>query len=217
MGWKTACIITGDCQPGYLGTLPPHQPDRARELAAKLGYKNFEPGESCKMDDYPESSAFVIGAYDQAVFLADRDIIYKCFDDRNQDFFRAALTFYPQGSLLLVTAISTVNYFGYAYYEKGKLIREFAGSADDGVTSEIGEPLPEEESIFKDSEVRDGERLFKCEYEGEVSYEPADGVGEALAWQVMGRYFGAPYLSADSHLELQMERFKKKRKFLFFG
>ena len=41
MGWKAACLITGDCTDGYLGELPAHHPERVDELLAKLGFVGY--------------------------------------------------------------------------------------------------------------------------------------------------------------------------------
>lgn len=37
MGWKASCILINGREPGYLGTMPPHDPERARRLIADLG------------------------------------------------------------------------------------------------------------------------------------------------------------------------------------
>ena len=37
MGWKASCILVNERGPGYLGTMPAHDPHRARELIADLG------------------------------------------------------------------------------------------------------------------------------------------------------------------------------------
>jgi hypothetical protein len=37
MGWKASCILINERGPGYLGTMPPHDPERARGLIADLG------------------------------------------------------------------------------------------------------------------------------------------------------------------------------------
>jgi hypothetical protein len=38
MGWKASCILINERGPGYLGTMPPHDPERARRLIADLGF-----------------------------------------------------------------------------------------------------------------------------------------------------------------------------------
>ena len=32
MGWKASCILVNEREPGYLGTMPPHDPGRAERL-----------------------------------------------------------------------------------------------------------------------------------------------------------------------------------------
>lgn len=189
MGFKTACIMTGDCPPHYFGTLPEHNPERADQVLPSLGYEQCFSRESSELEIYPDEGKLFIGAYEKALYIADRDIIYACFEDRSKPYFQNALKLYPEGKLLIVVLHSVVNYFGYAYYEKGKLLREYSGSGDDGVLSEIGELQPEEKPAFERSEIRDGERIFFEEIHGETEEFDVSCYGESLAFMMMTKFF----------------------------
>lgn len=204
MGWKAACIITGDCANGYLGEALQHLPAKASDIREKLGYKVPTSREQSSLEPYPESGTYMIGAYDRAVFLADQDKIFDCFDHRDNTYFQKALTLYPEGTLLMFVLHSVVNYFGYAYYEKGQLIREFSGGADKGVISDFGELQPEEKEIFANSKIVDGKRIFLYETDGAVEELEADFMGESLVFQMVGRYFGQPF---DQTLEGHRDNF----------
>jgi hypothetical protein len=216
MGWKAACILAGDCPAGYLGSLPTHEPTRADKVIAKLGYAGFEKRERTTIEVYPEEKTFIIGAYDQAVFLADRDLIFNCFEDRKQELFQRALSLYPSGKLLMVVLHSVVNYFGYAYYENGELLREFSGGADQGVISDVGELQPEERPAFENSEIKDGERVFYDQVHGRIEEFSVDCYGEELTFQMMSKFFGHPFdrvLDGENdHNDLEAEVFYKTLK-----
>lgn len=190
MGWKSCYIIAAekDCPFGYLGTLPTHNTDRATKIFEKLGYPLSNRRES-HIDDYPKDNLVTLGAYDKAVIVSDQ-AVFDCFDNRNHPLLRNALTLFPDGTLLMVVLHSTVNYFGYAFYENGQLKREYAGGGDQGVTHEYGELLEEEREAFDKSKIVDGQRLFLSEHNGVIEeYEP-DLYGETLVFAVLCRFYG---------------------------
>lgn len=89
-----------------------------------------------------------------------------------------------------------------------RLRRAYAGGARDGITTDTGQPLPEEEGFFRNSEVRAGQRFFRRRVGGELKEYSAMTFGETLAFHVAGRFLGAPFdrFSAES---LAMERFRR--------
>lgn len=190
MGWKSCYIIATakDCPPGYLGTMPTHDATRASEIIKKFGYgeSNRRPS---PIIDYPSENVVTIGAYEKAVIITDQ-VVYDCFDDRDHPFFKQALSIFPDGTLCMIILHSVVNLYGYALYENGQLVREFAGCADDGITHEFGEPLPEERDAFSKSKNVDGERVFLVEYDGTIEEVSHDGYGENLVFEVASRFYG---------------------------
>jgi|AGTN01.3.fsa_nt_gi hypothetical protein len=144
MGWKTASIVcTNAKDPQYFASSPTHLPDEATRVAKLLGYQ-FVSREMQEFNDYPKEGHFIIGAYEKGLYIADQDILFDCFADRDLPYFQAALKLYPEGELLIVNAHSVSSMYGFAYYRKGKLIREYAWTGEDGVLMEEGEPEPEE-------------------------------------------------------------------------
>ena len=66
MGWKASCILINGRGPGYLGTMPPYDPELARRLITDLG---LGPSRSRGMTTfdygiYPDH--LVVGAYEMA-------------------------------------------------------------------------------------------------------------------------------------------------------
>jgi uncharacterized protein DUF6928 len=117
MGWKAACILVNEREPGYLGTLPtPHSP-AARDLADQLGLGSsrrlgltvFNAG------IYPEDGHLVIGAYDGAAIGASQDRIFGAATGENTRVLRRLLDRFPAAELLVMELHSVVNYWAYAY------------------------------------------------------------------------------------------------------
>ncbi len=193
MGFKSACIIAGDCPYGYLGTLPKHDPARADHVIKRLGYPKPSKRQPDFLEPYPDSGSYIVGAYEHAVFLADQDVIYECFENREHTFFKSALSLYPEGKLLMLVLHSVVNYFGYAYYENGQLVREYAGSAEQGLISEFGQVQPEEQTSFANSEIKNGVRIFRVEVNGVTEECEVDLVGETLVFEIARKFFGQTF------------------------
>lgn len=190
MGWKASFIIVAheDCPAGYLGTLPTHDADRATELIKQLGY-TYKVRKMSNMEPRPKEGSAVIGAYKMAAMIADQ-AIYKCFDNRDSSLFKQALQIYPNGSCLILVLHSVVNLYGYALYEKGVLIREFGGNGEEEITSEFGNPLPEEAQAFERSKIINGERVFYDEIGRKTEEFSPSSYGETLAFLVASRFFG---------------------------
>jgi hypothetical protein len=188
MGWKAACILVNEREPGYLGMLPEHDSQAARELTQQLdlgpyrslGLTTFDYGM------YPDRGHLVIGAYDGAAIVADQDRIFGAVTGANGRVLQRVLQRFPAAELLVIELHSVVNSFAYASYRHGELQRAYAGSADDGVLVETGELQPEEHDYFTHSAVRDGVRSF--ELDGETW--TVDQVGDGLAFRMASRFLG---------------------------
>jgi hypothetical protein len=212
MGWKASCILINERGPGYLGTMPQHDPERARGLIADLelgpchsrGMTTFDQG------IYPDH--LVLGAYDGAAVIGTPDLIYSSEPmGRNPLILRILKTF-PQAAVLPVCLHSVVNLFSYAYFEHGVLLRAYGGAADEGVVVDEGELLPEERPHFERSLVRDGKRFFYADIGGRVAEFRAEAYGETLAFEVMARFFGCRLGRVHPRinpLELTMESFDR--------
>jgi hypothetical protein len=215
MGWKASCILINQREPGYLGNMPEHDPERARRLIADLrlgpcrsqGMTTFDEGV------YPER--LVVGAYDGAAVIGDPKIIDSCTSLGDDPLMRRVLGQFPQAAVLRIALNSVVNLFGYEYFEGGKLRRGFAGCADEGVMLDVGEWLPEERPHFERSVVRDGKRFFRVDINGAAEEFDASAFGEELVFEVMGRFFGCrPDQAKDESdpLELPMEAFEREER-----
>ncbi len=209
MGWKASCILINERGPGYLGTMPTHDTERARRLIADLG---LGPCRSRGMTTFEEGiypERLVVGAYDGAAVIGTPDLINTSERIGRNPLILRVLETFPKAAVLAVCLHSVVNLFGYAYFEDGVLLRAYGGSAEEGVVVDQGELLPEERPHFERSVVRDGQRFFYADINGQMEEFDASAYGETLAFEVMGRFFGCPL---DEHpgidpLGLPMEAF----------
>ncbi|QDV36889.1 DUF6928 family protein [Tautonia plasticadhaerens] len=214
MGWKASCILVNERGPGYLGTMPPHEPVRARKLIAGLGLGPHRSRGMTTLDRgiYPEH--LVVGAYDGAAVIGHPEIGDCCLDSGADPLTARILAAFPEAAVLRVGLHSVVNLWSYAYFGAGRLLRAYGGCADKGVMLDVGDLLPEERPHFERSVVRDGERFFSAEVGGQMEEFDASAYGEELAFEVMGRFFGCRPDRADSGadpLELPMESFEREK------
>jgi len=211
MGWKAECVLVNESGPGYFGGMPPHRREQASILLAQLypGVGVRAVCDSNLLDELePPESYFAFGAYDAGCVLSDWHELIGCATDGSKPIMPRLLSLFANASILVLELHSVTNMFGYALYEKGVLRRVYAGNAEDGVTAEMGQPLPEEEKFFQDSEVRTGQRFFRYRIGDHMEEFDAAAMGETLAFHVAARFLGVPFDRFPAEL-LVMERFRR--------
>jgi hypothetical protein len=210
VGWKAQCILVNEREPGHLGQPLEFDPGRALLLATRLELKlGPQLGTSTLLDCiYPPANECALGAYDGAAVLADAERILGCSADPERPLLARLRATYPGAAMLVLELNSVVNAFGYAYYERGELLRAHVGDMN-GVFHEVGALLPEEQPFFVQSEMRGGERIFHQEIGGRTEEFGIAAMGESLAFAVAGRFFGAPLDQAPLET-LTVERFGRK-------
>jgi hypothetical protein len=207
MGWNAACLLVNEGGPGYFGSLPAHRPERAQTLLAQLypGVRIVRVGDSNFNEEMsPHGPFFGLGVYDAGCILCDDELIGSTANLANPLLGRC-LSLFPNASLIVLELAGVVNYFAYALYQGRTLRRAHVGDAEHGVTTDVGELLSEEVPYFHDSFVRDGRRILHVQGD-EFDIAPA---GETLAFDVAGRFLGAPLNEAPTD-EMKMERFRRK-------
>lgn len=205
MGWKAACILVNEREPGYLGTQPKHNSQAARQLADRLGLDSYRSLGLTNFDSgiYPKDGRLVIGAFDGAAIVASQNLIFGAVTGENERVLRGLLALFPAAELLVMELHSGVNYWAYAYYRFGELQRAYAGSTEDGVLVETGELQPEERDYFVHSVVQNGIRTFT---RGGETWT-ADQIGESLTLNMAARFVGTSLDEADKILGLTVEEF----------
>ena len=190
MGWKASCILSNERAPGYLGMMPPHDPQRARRLIEDLGLGPCRSRGMTTFDEGIYPDCLVVGAYDGAAVVGDPQIINAGFSPDGDPLLGRALALFPKAAILRVGLHSVVNLWTYAYFEGGRLLRAYGGAADEGVLVDEGEWLPEERPHFERSVVRDGQRFFYADINGQMEKFDDSAYGVTLAFEMIGKFFG---------------------------
>ncbi|WP_020470093.1 DUF6928 family protein [Zavarzinella formosa] len=213
MGWKASCILASNREDGYLGALPAHDPQRADEIIRQLGMGAFERVGPSTFDEgiYPQDDSLYVGAYDGAIVLGSEEVAAVCISEKTPSLILHLADCLPNARMMAMVLHSVVNLYGYAIYENGKLLRVRAGSSDAGVFLDKGEPLPEEQMLFAKSIMKDGQRVYPTEINGEVEEFSEDCVGEEFVFELSRRFLGKRFDQFDAW-ELKMEKFARVKR-----
>jgi hypothetical protein len=114
MGWKASCILIGERGPGYLGTMPPHDSRRARELIGDLGLGRCRSRGMTTFDEGIYPARLVIGAYDGAAVVGHPKVGDFCLESGADPLTARILAAFPQAAVLRVGLHSVVNLWSYA-------------------------------------------------------------------------------------------------------
>jgi Family of unknown function (DUF6928) len=193
MGWKAECVLINRGEQGYFGSFPNHDSDRARTLLVDLGYGKVRSVGIKSLDFaiWPvNKGTFGLGVYECGAILSDVSAIYGSVAEGPKPVVDRLLRLYPDARALVMELESTANYFGYALYENGCLVRAYGGNADDGIVVDEGSLQPEERAFFAESLVRDGERIFRRQIRDQVREFRAPAFGETLVFAMTRSFFG---------------------------
>lgn len=190
MGWKASCILVNDREPGYLGSLPAYDPEAARRLIDDLGLGPVRSKGMTSFDEGIYPGHLVVGAYDGAAVIGAQTLADDCFSLGDDPLMRRVLDRFPEAEIARFGLHSVVNFWSYEFFDHGRFLRAYGGSADDGVMVDLGDLLPEERPHFERSVIRDGERVFLVEFNGVTEEYDPSSYGEELVFTLMGRFFG---------------------------
>lgn len=217
MGWKVFFLIATTRKPLALTDSETHDPALARRILSELpltphelvGPSTFESG--C----YPNDDQLFIGAYPGTVLIAHTALIDRCIESDWQPVLRAVQSVLPGADAAAFALHSVVNLYGYAVFRGMDRIRARYGADSEEHINE-GELLPEEIELYKQSELRDGERVFKMEFDGQSFEQPETNMGEEFVFELTKRYFGKR-LDQFEGLNWPMEEFRLPKKPGFFS
>lgn len=216
MGWKTSIIIASQQAQPNLAKGVVHDAEFADRIAAALpgdytyvGHSTFEQGA------YPYNGNLYVGAYDRSLIIGHMDLAGSCFNGDVPPVVSAIESFLPGATVLALELHSVVNLYGYALFETQVLVRGRAGSADDGVFLDIGEPLLEEQPLFARSVFNDdGEQVWPEEFDGVVEEMDHSCMGEEFVFEVSRRFLGERFDCFD-HDRLPMSEYKTRSRSLW--
>jgi hypothetical protein len=213
MGFKAASIFVNEREPGYFGTLPVHDPTKARTLCDALGlsFTHATPS-SFEQGLWPEENTFALGAYDGGMILADQNSLLTCSADTHNPLLQRTFAVFPSASVLCITLHSVINHWGYALYKQKRLVRRFVGDADKGIEFDEGTIEPEEQALFHCSTVTGpARRTFELEMRGKIEKFEENQIGELLVFLMASRLFGQRLDTTKpvDLFQLQLEVFSK--------
>jgi hypothetical protein len=220
MGWKASCLLASNREDGYLGTIPEHDPQRAAELARRIGSRSFRYVGAATFEEgfySPNGNELYVGAYDGAAIVGTERVFTECLTKTVSPLVKTLDAWLPGGRILAMALQSVTGFFGYAFYDNGKLLRLLAGSPDDGVIIDMGEPLPEEFPKTEEVMVREGKRYYLSELEGEVCETPVECMGEEFVFELSRRFFDRRLDESDDRWNLKMDKFIRSPKWGFWS
>jgi hypothetical protein len=212
MGWKVFFLIATNRKPHALTDSETHDPALARRILSELplaphelvGPATFESGH------YPSDDQLFLGAYPGTILIGHTSLIDRCFESDWQPVLRAVQSILPGADTAAFALHSVVNLYGYAVFRGTDRIRVRYGAEGEEHINE-GELLPEEVELYKQSELRDGERVFKTEFDGQTFEQPESDMGEEFVIEMTKRYFGKRLDQFES-LKWPMEEFRVPKK-----
>jgi hypothetical protein len=212
MGWKVFFLVATTRKPHALTDSETHDPAFARRILSELplpphelvGPATFELG--C----YPNDDQLFIGAYSGTILIGHSALGGRCIESDWQPVLRGVQSVLPGADLAAFALHSVVNLYGYAIFRGMDRIRVRYGSDGEEYINE-GELLPEEVELSKQSELRDGERIFKMEFDGQTFEQSESEMGEEFVFEVTKRYFGKR-LDQFQSLHWPMEEFRLPKK-----
>jgi hypothetical protein len=125
-----------------------------------------------------------IGAYDQAAVITARFVTEEFLGGQTPAVIEKIEAAMPGAKALAIGLNEETSYFGYAWFESGKLIRCRAGSADTGVTVDQGKPLAAEKPLLAKLNERDGQRYYVEVLNGEPTEHTEEEMGQDLVFEV---------------------------------
>ena len=188
MGWKTALIIIN--KPSKVN----HE-----ELLKDIGIKRFCKSADSTFDNMIGlfTSRIYIGEYRDNLIIYEWGLVERIIEKDDKDSEKLLTKKFPDSEICVIELVSTVGFWGYKVFDKGKLIRHRAGDSEKGTYIDSGTPLDEERELLSKSSIDgSGHRLYKFDDQtDEVLSE--DQVGENFVFEICRRYFGESLDTAE--------------------
>jgi hypothetical protein len=147
---NTAFIIYKNKKVPLLKDYSEHSSIAASNILNNLGLKGYEADEIDEED--PEvfcetlglrGDNIMIGAYSHG-FIMDTELLLTAGTDEPCPLRDKILNIYGEGTVLFINLNGTFNYYAYALFEEGTLLRAKHGTLDTPVGRDYGIPLPAE-------------------------------------------------------------------------
>lgn len=147
MGLKIWMLVYADGDPAAaLAREPPLQRAETIEFVQLLfpGRKLAEAGDTGLHDAAPKRRRIHAGPYEGVAVAAGRWFALDHPSRLSPHFLQA----FPSRNVYLVAAHSTVDWFAFAHWSDGRLVRSLSLSPDDGIREDLGPRLPFEQPFW---------------------------------------------------------------------
>jgi hypothetical protein len=198
MAWNKYYIVVTDQQ----GATP-------TETLTKLSLIGYQPAGEANFLQTNKSDDLFIGAYKDKLIIADPDLTYGFFSAEPSDIEKKFAAAFPSSEIVALAENSTVGEFGYTIINNGQRIRVKHG-CDGEIYTDIGEPLPEEQTILAGHIFDPGEldEMREDMDEEEVQNMVAFEASWRTPAEISKRYFGDIIDNLDTDA-IKLTRFKK--------
>lgn len=192
MGWKASLVIINQ-------TVDIPTPKLIRQLG---GGRLTARAESTLEDAiYPDDDKLYIGFYKGNTLICDADLPLIFYDEALSEVELNFIGLFPNAEILALNLNSFDNFYGYVLISQGQKIRAKMGDSEVPLRFELGEPLPEEQPLYRNSVLQSaGNRVFRLDDE---PYSE-DAIGEEFVFEVAKRFLGGR-LDSDELDELMFE------------
>jgi len=137
------------------------------ETLTKLHLTNYQAIGDANFPQTNKSNDLFIGIYEDKLIIANPDLTYGFFAAEPSDIEKKFVEVFPTSKIAALAENSTVGEFGYTIIDNGQRIRVKHG-CDGEIYTDIGEPIPEEQTILS-GHIFDPEELD--EMRGEMDEE----------------------------------------------
>lgn len=142
-----AAVFVNASGPGYFGTFPMHDGNRARDLLDEFGLGDFPHSRFANLEAgwQPPPGYFCLGVYPRGLLACGLDELHGGVERGTPGpFVSACLAKFPRAETALVEVSGTTGYAAYALHAEGRWLRAFAADEQRGVVLDRGALTPEE-------------------------------------------------------------------------
>jgi hypothetical protein len=198
MAWNKYYIVVTD-----QGLLAP------TEVLTKLNLTGYELQGDALFQQTNKSNDLFIGTYEDKLVIANPDLTYGFFGEQPSQIETQFIAAFPDSEIAALAENSTVGEFGYNIITRQQRVRVKHG-CDGEIYTDVGELLPEEESI-KEGHIFDPEEMDEMR-ENMEEEEVQNLVDFEASWrapaEISKRYFGVP-VDSLGQAAIKLTRFKK--------
>lgn len=204
MGWKVTSIVIKN--PGQV-------PDE--QIINSLFDTNYKelPATSFEECVYPDKeNTIYFGNYKDNLIISTYacELVDRFFTGKVSKAEEIFIGHFPNSEIGAFSLHSSVNHYAWTIISKGKKLRVKQGDADNGLSCDFGEPLPEEQEFIKQSfKDEDGNLSYRLKGKnGDEEEYTEDQIGENYVSKIWSRFTGIELFEDDSLNEVKFRGYE---------